>query len=252
MGAIVAAAYALNPDWHNALLTADAPRIPRMQWDPAATLWRRIRSAAAAELGLHGLAFAWGLGSGTAKRCKTLLQKLTLGRSLEEASPVLSVIATDLLSGRSIVLSSGNAGAAVYASSALAGMLPPLAQDDFLLADGGYTPLPPLRSFAETPGEAIIMVDPDRYSEPWAPNNGLQAMIRAAEVAMQSHARHISRDVDLILCPRFPSPIDAFDFTQRRSAQAAGLRAVRRSLDEIKKLLGPPPETADSEAGPAG
>lgn len=237
MGAIIGAAYALNPDWYKAVLTAEAPEVIQMRSETQATAWGQIREVAASEMALHSLVFGWGLGTGTVEKFRALLRQLTLDRSLEEGTPTLSVITTDLLSGRCIVISTGDASAAVYASSALAGLLPPLEQGGFLLADGGYADLPPLRSFAEAPTEAIIMVDPDRNSEPWAPKNGFQAMIRAAEVAMQGHARRFARDADLVLCPRFRTQIGALEFGQRRSAQAAGVHAVRQSLDDIRKLL---------------
>lgn len=237
MGAIIGAAYALNPNWYKAVLAADAPRIAQMRLEQSGTFWTRVRGLVVSEAALHGLAFGWGLGAGTVEKFRDILRQLVLGRSLEEATPSLSVITTDLLSGRCIVLSSGDASDAVYASSALAGLLPPFVQGQCLLADGGYADLPPLRSFAETPTEPIIMVDPDRYSEPWAPSNGFQAMIRAAEVAMQGHARRFARDVDLILSPRFRSPIGAFDFGKRRAALAAGIHAVRESVDDIRNLL---------------
>lgn len=59
-------------------------------------------------------------------------------RTLDDAPVVpVHVIATDLLSGREVVLSAGDAVSAVLASAAIPGVFPPVERDGRLLVDGG-------------------------------------------------------------------------------------------------------------------
>lgn len=107
----------------------------------------------------------WGLDSRTVRRIKRLLRELTLGRSLEESRPPLSIIATDLPAGRSVVLRQGDASEVAYASCALAGVFPPLRRNDLLLADGGYADLAPITVARSTGAQRVIVVDPAYYAE---------------------------------------------------------------------------------------
>ena len=236
MGAIVAAAYALNPDWYRVVLETDAPHIHQISNNLAKSAFGGTGEWLASVLAVHRLASGWGVGPRTVQRFMSLLQGITLGRSLEDAKPRLSVVATDMLSGETTVLDQGDASEAVYASCALAGVLPPLRRNGQLLADGGYGDLAPLRSLEKTGPNPVIVVDPDHFVEAWVPDNGLQAMVRALEVTMEGHARGLFRDADLVLRPRFTRPIHAFDFGKKRAAIAAGARAVRGSADHLRRL----------------
>ncbi len=251
MGAIIGAAYALNANWYKALLETEIPRLPAVPNGQMENFLGRMQRVAVSEVALHGLAFGWGLAPATVKKFRTILRELTLGRSLEEGTTGLSVIATDLVSGRSVELSHGDASEAVYASCALAGLLPPFQRDDFLLADGGYGDLAPIRAWARTNADPTIVVAPDRYVQAWKPRNGLEAMVRAMEVCMQGHARRLFRDADLVLCPRFSVPVYTNEFRHRRLVIAAGVRAVRKTIDCIRKLLVRPPGLKN-EAGDIG
>ncbi len=237
MGAIVAAAYALNPDWYRALLKVEPPRLPQILTASERGLFERLRGSLAREMTLHQLVHGWGLRAGTVRRIRAQLHDLVCGRSLEESRPPLFVIATDLRSGSSVVLDHGDASEAIYASSALAGLLPPLPRDDGLLADGGYADQAPIQVARQTGARAVVVVDPDYELEGWAPGNGLEAMARALEISMQEHARLLLGEADLILRPRFSLPIRALDFEHKRLAVAAGIRAVRESLPHLRALL---------------
>lgn len=72
------------------------------------------------------------------------LAALTMGKSLEQGTLPVYVCATDLLSGKRVVLRDGPAPAALYASSALAGILPPAEIGGKYLVDGAYADIAPV------------------------------------------------------------------------------------------------------------
>ena len=235
MGAIIGAAYALNTNWYKAVLETKLPRLPAFL--KAETFLGRMQRVAVSEVALHRLAFGWGLAPAMVEKFRTILRELVLGRSLEEGATRLSVIAADLISGTSVELSHGDASEAVYASCALAGLLPPLQRKNLLLADGGYGDLAPVRKWARANTNPMMVVDPDRYAQAWKPRNGFEAMDRALNVCMQGHARRLFCDADLVLCPRFSLPVHPYEFRHRRLVIAAGVRVVRETIDRIRKLL---------------
>ncbi len=153
MGAIVGGSYTLHPDWYRALLDMDTRAFPKPM--PTAEQqrssfrhrlqgwWRSLNFG-------YRMVTGWGIGVPARAAGLHALRALTLGKTLDAASPPLAVSATDLNAGRRHIFRSGDATEAIYASSALAGVLPPLEIEGSLLADGAYSDLAP--SEGSSPG----------------------------------------------------------------------------------------------------
>jgi NTE family protein len=192
--------------------------------------------------------FGWGIGTSALFAGTRLLRQLTLGRNLEEARIPVAVCATDLRAGTRVVFRSGRASAAAYASSALAGVLPPLRLGQQLLCDGVYADIAPIdvaRSFGYP---AVVAVDAGQalFSEV---RNGYQALTRAVEICQMTHAHLRFERADLILRPIFSRKIDTLDFSARRECVAAGMRAVRRRRRELEGLLEKKQVSSERELG---
>lgn len=93
---------------------------------------------------LRHLVRRWGALTYAREPIEARLRGLTLGKRLEEARLPLAIVATDLLSGRRVVPTTGPTAEATYASSALAGILPPARYANALLADGCYSDVAPV------------------------------------------------------------------------------------------------------------
>lgn len=238
MGAIVGLTYALNPDWYAAIVEAEIPALPHIaQSSKPAALLARVRGFFAAELALHEMALGWGVAAGMADDVKGLLRRLTLGKTLGQADPPVSVIATDLCAGSRVTLDSGDAAEVAYASAALAGVFPPVQRDGMCLADGGYSDLMPVDVARSLGQETVVVVDPDLHAPDWSPTNGLQALIRSVEVSQQMQVRLHGREADLVLRPRPTKPITTLGFEYKRDAIAAGLREVRAFGPALREVL---------------
>jgi NTE family protein len=182
-----------------------------------------------------------------ARAARSVLRDLTLCRSLEDARIPVAITTTDLRSGERIVLRAGSAADAAYASSALAGIVPPLARGELLLADGTYTDPAPVDVARGLIHDVVIAVDPGQRAERAAPQNGLELVVRAMEVCHSQHA-HLRFDAaDFVLRPRFPRMIDTLEFAARRHCVAAGIRAVREQRAALRDLLA----AAPLRSGPA-
>lgn len=146
MGAVVSVGYGLRPDWYPALLAMDTGAFPAPMPTDEQQRASRGQRWRARWLGLRLVYRAltgWGVGVAARPAGIRALHTLTMGRALEDTRLPLAVCATDLRGGRRHVMRTGNASDALYASVALAGILPPLERDGLLLADGAYADLAP-------------------------------------------------------------------------------------------------------------
>jgi len=241
MGAVVAATYALREDWYEALLSVDlsgASR-PGHGWRPAASRGTAVRRAWGYAQTTWNMMTGWGAPAEVAEAGQAALETLLGSARLEQGRIPITVCATDLRSGTRVELSSGPAAPAVYASSALAGILPPMELEELLLIDGVYADVAPIDIARRMGAAVVIAVDPSQGAGAESIRNGLQVVMRAMEICHLMHA-HLRLDTaDLVLRPDFGRSIDLLDFGARRGCVAAGVRAVRARREEVERILAP-------------
>lgn len=239
IGALIAATYALNPNWYFSLREMDVTGFPSLPDFKTHTVTQKLKSIALAGRDLRALTFGWGIGEHTVDWGRSVIESLTLGKHLEQGRVQTLITATDLLTGERIVKTRGNAADAVYASSALAGILPPFKDGPHLLADGGYSDASPV-DLVRKPGiDRVIIVDPEQSSNPRLPRNGLEALLRSIEITHKSFSRLRHEHADIVIRPRFSSQVGLFDFQRKRPCIAAGAIAVKRASAELESKLAP-------------
>lgn len=238
MGAVVGATYAAREDWYEALMrvklsgtvgpaSGHGSHVPdhgaRSVWSQARTAWNLLTG--------------WG-GPDDAREVALRALGTLLGDSrLEEGRVPVVVCATDLLSGSRVELSSGPAVPSVYASSALAGILPPAEREDGLLVDGVYADIAPVDVARRMGAVAVIAVDPSQPTGAGSISNGLQAVMRAMEICHLTHAHLRIDTADLVLHPTFDRFVDVLDFRARRHCIAAGWATTRAQRPELERVL---------------
>lgn len=238
MGAVVAATFSAREDWLPKLMAMDTSGFPGPTHGndhSAGTvgLARAVRYVHSAWNMLTG----WGAPPSAVEAGKIVLDGLVGSLRLEGGRLPIAVCATDLLTGERVVLREGDAAPAIYASAALAGVLPPLAQDGLLLADGAYTDVAPIDVAREFGHPVVIVVDPSQPTEIANVGNGLQAIMRAMEICHLRHSSLRTSQADLVLRPEFPRAIDVLDFESRDDCVAAGAAAVVSARTRIHDLL---------------
>jgi NTE family protein len=149
-----------------------------------------------------------------------------LARLLEERLPVhrledtrvpCHIVATDLLEGAEVLISSGPAVDALLASSAIPGVFPPVRVNGRYLVDGGVANHTPISAAIELGAERIVVL-PTGYSctlaEP--PRNAIGVALHGLNLLIARHLvnaiRHYRRVVEIVvvppLCPLNVSPYD--------------------------------------------
>jgi NTE family protein len=240
MGAVVGATYSLREDWYSALLSIDTAAFPSGSGRASdrGHLATRLRAVVGKAHTAWSMLTGWGTPESVQEAGAEVLQDLLGTRMLEEGRLPVTVCATDLLSGSRVEIDSGSAKDAAYASSALAGVLPPVSSEGRLLADGVYSDIAPIDIARRMEAPIVIAVDPSQsIGSHEEIHNGLQAVMRAMEICHLRHAGLRMDKADLVVRPRFSRPIDVLDFGARRECIAAGVHATRRVVPEIRALL---------------
>lgn len=155
---------------------------------------------------------------------------------LDDAPIPLHVVATDVLSGQDVLLSSGDAVDAIAASSAIPAILPPVNINGRDLMDGGVVNNTPL-SHAIALGADVVWVLPTGYSCALleAPKGALGMALHALTLTVnQRLAVDVARfegAVDLrVVPPLCPLAVSPVDFSH-------SARLIERSHDTTREWL---------------
>jgi len=183
------------------------------------------------------LVTGWGVGVPAYDAGRQALATLTAGRDLAEARLPVAITATDLRTGARHAMRDGDAADAVYASSALAGVLPPLEHGGLLLADGAYADPAPVDLARAIGPPFVVAVDVGQPRPAPTIDNGLNALQRASYVTSRSLAQARFAQADLVLRPQFQRPVHTLDFGARRECAAAGIWAVRAARPALAARL---------------
>lgn len=245
MGAIIAAAHTLSPEFNKEQLVqlleelgASIPhKLKNTQPDKPEkdSVAERLRQFMYVERFILNTVSGWGmLPEGLADKP---LEKLTPGKRLEEAPIPIAVVAVDLISGKKVVFKEGPALLALKASSAIPGFLPPVPHNGMLLVDGAIVDVVPTDVVREMGVEVVIAVDVDQEGKQVEISNGLEAFLRAVELCSLHHKRHHLEMAQVVIHPQFPLPVQTFDVSKAQLCIDAGIRATEAVLPKIRKLL---------------
>ena len=159
---------------------------------------------------------------------RRLLQRHLGFERIEDARCALTVVATEVATGREVNIARGDVVDAVMASAALPGVFPPVQVGSHLLMDGGVVNNTPI-SAAVAQGADIVYVLPTGYAcaLEHAPRSPIGMAMQAVTVAIQqrliSDVQALQGSVTLRvappLCPLSVSPVD-FSHTAELVARA--------------------------------
>jgi len=183
--------------------------------------WRSLRTGdvfpLSAVRGFFGFV-GWRDGFVDAGALQTLLERVLPYRTLEEAAIPCHVVATDVLDGGEVVLSTGSAVTALLASAAIPGVFPPVERDGRTLMDGGVASNTPIAT-AIALGARRVIVLPSGFSCSLAlPPRGAIAMAIHALSLMIAHQlvvdveRFHDRAEIVVVPPLCPVETTPYDF----------------------------------------
>ena len=186
----------------------------------------------------------WSGARGLLGRSNHVISNASLGQvlrkhlpfeRLEDAAVPVHVIATELKSGRAVLMSSGPAVPALLASTAIPGIFPPvtIGRRDFI--DGGVANHTPIAAAMEL-GASRIFVLPVGY--PWLrqePTNALgmalHALARFIEQKLDAEVAAYRHLADIQVLPTLDAPaVSPADFSHTDELITRGYRSCRKYL----------------------
>jgi NTE family protein len=218
-----------------------AGRPDRAGVESLAAIWRGLRRGDVFPLGLMGgfLAFIGKRPHLIAPdRLRALLGRHLPVARLEEAKVPCHVVATDVLSGEEVCLSSGVAVESVLASTAIPAIFPPVRIADRQLSDGALASNTPLSAALGLGAERLIVL-PTGFSctlrHP--PRSALGMALHAVNLMT---TRQLVVDIDrfcntaeiVVVPPLCPLNVSSSDFTHSGQLIDRAAKSTRRWLDE--------------------
>ena len=171
------------------------------------------------------------------KELQECVSSLVADLSFSDTRIPFAATAVDLITGHRILLRDGSLRRAVMASSALPGLMPPIAWNGMLLADGAVLEAVPCAATREMGAQTVIAVDVgSRLESPPDIRDGLDVVQRATEI-MMLHLRSAGRRVCDVLIEPDVTPFTWTDFDRYADIVTAGEQAARDRLPAIRSAL---------------
>lgn len=146
-------------------------------------------------------------------------------------------VATDLISGKRVVLDSGDLAEAISGSMAVPLLFAPVELNGMWLADGGIRDNLPVDVAKDNGANLTIAVDvtaplrsPQQMKSPWQIADQVTTIMVQEEIQERRHM------ADILISPRVTG-YSSSDFTQVDSLILAGYQAANAMIDSIKKSI---------------
>ncbi len=156
---------------------------------------------------------------------------------IEDLRLPFACVAVDLITGEACIFRSGELADAVYASSAIPGVFPPLARDGALLVDGGGPYRVPVGVCRELGADFVLALDlPSRTHTRYEYRTGIEIVMRADQIARDRLNRLVLKDADLVVTP----DVGGFhwaNFWAVDDLVRAGQDAMRAALPELMRRM---------------
>lgn len=185
-----------------------------------------------------GTAAVRGLGPRTSKHAREFRSLIASALAADKDTQIpedLVVVASDLETGRSVMLREGRLVESVAAACTLPVVLPPIEIDGRLLIDGGMSASAPLQQAVDAGARSIVLLDTATSAVPEAELSD----IRWWQIAALSYNHQIRSQIGLAL-PNVAEQVPValisadegriLDFTDPQELFQAGRRATARAL----------------------
>ena len=138
-------------------------------------------------------------------------------RNLQDAAMPVHIVATDIITGESVVLSEGSTAEAIVASTAIPGAFSPIRYKNYFLADGAISSNTPVRVAVSKGATRLIVLPTGHACANQAPPvgavaNAMHALTLLIARQLVSELENLGPDIEYYvvppLCPLVGSPYD--------------------------------------------
>ncbi|NMB02543.1 MAG: patatin family protein [Firmicutes bacterium] len=170
-------------------------------------------------------------------KIRNVLRMLTRDQHFEDLPVAAAAVATDLLTGKEVVLNSGSVADAVTASLSIPAVFVPVERDGMLLADGALVNRVPTDVCRRIGADFVIAVDVG-----WAPlrssiRNLPDVIIQTIDILSRQAALYQGNEADVLIEPDLGN-VTLTQLNRSEEIIAKGRQATLAALPELRNKLG--------------
>lgn len=158
------------------------------------------------------------------------------GRTIENMTLPLGIVATDLNSGLGVLFQRGDTATAVRASSAVPALFQPVKITGREYVDGGLVSPVPVRYAKQMGAELVVAVDISNAPEGNAAGDTLQILMQTFSIMGKSINNFEMREADVVVRPLLVG-VGSADFSARRRSIEAGRAAMLAMLPQLRVAM---------------
>ena len=171
------------------------------------------------------------------KKLKQALSSMIEDTVFEKTKIPFCAVASDLISGKEVVLNSGSIITAIISSGSIPGFLPPVSLTDYFLLDGSVIQSVPVKTAFEMGADVVLAVDVSQNLEKKSEfDNILEVMNRTSQMTSKALTDLQLKESDIILKPKV-GQYHWSEFDYINIIINEGVREARELLPEIKKKV---------------
>ncbi len=176
------------------------------------------------------------MGMASNDRLGDFLHKFTPADRFDQMRIPLTIVATDLMSGKSVHFTEGEIRPALRASCAYPGLFLPVEYQRHFYVDGFLTETVPVEAAREMGADVVVGVhlEPGLLDSP--PHSMIEVISRSFSILQTSAMQAWREDVDILIEPNVHH-IQWDQFEKAPQLIAAGEAAARHVIPEIKSAL---------------
>ena len=168
---------------------------------------------------------------------RNLLDKFIPDVRIEELPIKTAYIATDLITGKDVIIKGGNLKDAVLATGAIPGVFTPIEIDEMILVDGGITQRVPTIAAMLLGADIIIGVEVGKDITPKNEyKSAFDIMMRSNAITASRLHHFINQFADIIIKPPVQQ-IKWYEFERIDEAVELGYKTCLEKMDHIRALL---------------
>ena len=158
------------------------------------------------------------------------------GRSIENMTVPLGIVATDLYSGEMVVFQRGDTGMAVRASSAVPAIFQPVKISGRSYVDGGLVSPVPVRAARRMGAQVVLAIDITSPPDSSGSDNTITVLLQTASIMGKSINAFELKEADVVVRPDLRA-VSSADFSSRKKAIEAGRRAMLELLPQLRAAI---------------
>ena len=176
------------------------------------------------------------MGMASNARLEDFLHKFTPAKRFDEMKIPLSIVATDLVEGKSVYFTDGEIGPAIRASCAYPGLFLPVDYKGRVLVDGFLTETVPAPAVRRLGAEVVISVHLEPGLIESGPRNTIEIISRSFSIIQMAATQPWRLATDVLIEPDVHH-ILWDEFVKTPMLVAAGEAAARAALPEIRAAI---------------